>query len=150
MSDPGTVGSSVGNSAGSGVGSVVALMFASLLGALALPAVILFARVADDDLPIFPANGETALVQAVDNAFAPVDAEIVAGTELVWLNRGRNDHNIIPEFGDDAWTFQDTEFGPGDEVSFVFETPGTYRYYCSIHGTLTAGMPGVIVVTEPS
>ncbi|MEE9415149.1 MAG: plastocyanin/azurin family copper-binding protein, partial [Acidimicrobiales bacterium] len=74
---------------------------------------------------------------------------IVAGTEIVWVNRGRNDHNIIPEDRDPQWLVEDVDFEPGDEASFVFDTPGSYLYYCSIHGNLTAGMPGVIVVTAP-
>ncbi len=131
------------------VGGVVTVL-ATILGALVLPAVLVGVLLTDADLPVFAPNGQTALVQAVDNAFAPVDAEIEAGTELVWLNRGRNGHNIIPEDRDPAWTFEDVAFAPGDEVSYVFQTPGTYRYYCSIHGTLTAGMPGVVVVTDPS
>lgn len=122
----------------------------TILAVLLLPAVILVVVIRDADLPVFEPNGQSALVQAIDNAFAPVDAEIVAGTEMVWLNRGRNGHNIIPEDRDPSWTFEDVSFAPGDEVSYVFQTPGTYRYYCSIHGTLTAGMPGVVVVTEPS
>jgi plastocyanin len=31
----------------------------------------------------------------------------------------------------------------------VFDTPGTYVYFCTIHGTASAGMFGTIVVTAP-
>ncbi len=122
-----------------------------MLGVAALlSAVVVVFGLTEEDLPLFAANGETALVQAIDNAFAPVEQTIVAGTEMVWLNRGRNDHNIVPEDRDPTWLFEDDVFAPGDEVSYVFQTPGTYRYYCSIHGNLTTGMPGVVVVTAPS
>ena len=92
------------------------------------------------------ATGETATVQAVDNSFVPEELTIAAGTEVTWENRGRNDHNIIPEVEDDPWRVDTEAFAPGDTASWVFTTPGTYRYYCSIHGTIDAGMPGVIVV----
>ena len=92
------------------------------------------------------ANGETAEVVAVDNSFNPKEATVSAGTEVVWDNRGRNDHNIIPEDPDADWKVEIEDFAPGDTASHVFLEPGTYRYYCSIHGTIDVGMPGVIVV----
>ncbi len=121
-----------------------------IIAPIALAASIGVVGIVEEDEPFFPANGEESLVQAVDNSFAPEDVTIEAGTTLVWLNRGRNDHNIIPEDRDPTWLFEDVDFTPGDEVSFVFQRPGTYRYYCSIHGNLTFGMPGVVVVTEPT
>jgi plastocyanin len=92
------------------------------------------------------ANGETVEVAAVDNSFTPKEATIAAGTEVVWDNRGRNDHNIIPEDPEADWRVEVEAFRPGDTASHVFLEPGTYRYYCSIHGTVDVGMPGVIVV----
>lgn len=91
-------------------------------------------------------NGETVEVVAVDNSFNPKEASVAAGTEVVWDNRGRNDHNIIPEDPDADWKVETEDFTPGDTASYVFLEPGTYRYYCSIHGTIDRGMPGVIVV----
>lgn len=101
--------------------------------------------------PTFAANGESVTVQAIDNSFRPDPLEVVAGTEVVFENRGRNDHNVLPK-GDPAasmWGVQKEQFAPGDSYAFVFTTPGTYAYYCSIHGTDEIGMVGSIVVTEP-
>ena len=39
---------------------------------------------------------------------------------------------------------------PKATYSHVFDQPGTYAYFCTIHGTATAGMIGTIVVTEPA
>lgn len=96
--------------------------------------------------PVELVEGETAEVTAVDNSFSPEEAVVAAGTEVVWTNNGRNDHNIIPEDEDAEWRVEGTEFTPGDTASYRFVEPGTYRYYCSFHGTIDAGMPGVIVV----
>jgi len=99
----------------------------------------------------FPANGETADVLAIDNNFLPQPLEIVAGTEVVFTNNGRNPHNVLPEGDPKAttWGALEADFLPEDTYSYVFDTPGTYVYYCSIHGTATAGMFGTIVVTAP-
>lgn len=99
----------------------------------------------------FAPNGETMTVKAIDNNFLPQSLEVVAGTEVVFENSGRNAHNIVPE-GDlevKSWGVLDAAFEPKDTYSHVFDTPGTYVYYCTIHGTASAGMFGTIVVTAP-
>ena len=92
---------------------------------------------------------ETVTVIAADNRFEPQQIEIAPGTEVVWVNRGRNDHDLISdsaaEFGAVA-----ADFKPGDEYRFVFTEPGEYPYHCTIHGTAEIGMIGTIVVTEPA
>jgi plastocyanin len=92
-------------------------------------------------------NGEVAEVSAIDNTFRPGNLEVSAGTEVVFTNGGRNDHNIVPSDGSTDWGVEATEFTPGDTYSYVFTTPGTYAYFCSLHGTAAAGMIGTITVT---
>jgi plastocyanin len=97
------------------------------------------------------ASGVQAAVQTIDNSFRPEEISISVGTEVVWENRGRNDHDIIP--ADDptatSWGVQATAFHPGDAYTHLFAEPGVYHYYCSIHGTAKAGMIGTITVTAP-
>lgn len=99
----------------------------------------------------FAPNGETVTVQALDNTFRVQDLTIEAGTEVLWDNVGRNDHNVIPVGDLDAveWGVQTVDFAPGDTYAHVFTTPGTYPYYCTIHGTEEVGMIGTITVTAP-
>lgn len=112
-----------------------------------------------------PSNGESITIQSLDNSFRPVEFEIVAGTEVIFENRGRNDHNILPDAvkNDDeliallasseapeAWGVVAADFTPGDVFARVFGYPGRYSYYCSIHGTPGAGMYGVLVVADPN
>jgi plastocyanin len=88
---------------------------------------------------------ESVTVQSIDNSFRPERLEISAGTEVVWVNRGRNAHDIESDFG---FGVTADEFAPGDEYRYVFTEPGEYPYYCTIHGTETAGMIGTVVVTD--
>lgn len=109
----------------------------------------------------YAANGETITIQALDNSFRPVEFEISAGTEVVFENRGRNDHNILPDSvandteltallaDGEGWGVVAAEFVPGDTYTTVFSVPGTYTYYCSIHGSPGAGMYGSLVVVDP-
>jgi plastocyanin len=90
-------------------------------------------------------NGETAQVVSIDNTFRPETIEITAGTEVVWVNRGRNAHDILSYFG---WGVGEDDFQPGDEYRHVFLEPGEFPYYCTLHGTAEHGMIGTVVVTD--
>ena len=91
-------------------------------------------------------EGDAVEVEAIDNSFVPEAAQVAAGTEVTFVNAGRNSHNVVPEDEDAEWAVGTEDFQPGDSSSFTFEEPGTYRFYCSIHGTIDTGMPGVLVV----
>jgi plastocyanin len=94
-----------------------------------------------------PANGEVVEVLTLDNNFRPEELEIVAGTAVRWENGGRNDHNIVPVDDTQDWGVDIADFVPGDVYEHVFTSPGTYAYYCTLHGTAEAGMVGAVVVT---
>ncbi len=92
-------------------------------------------------------DGDQVELQALDNSFDPQAAQVAVGTEVTWTNGGRNEHNVIPSDDEEAeWRIDTEEFQPGDSGSFTFTEAGTYRYYCSIHGTADTGMTGVLVV----
>jgi plastocyanin len=91
-------------------------------------------------------DSDPAEVTALDNSFRPENIEVPAGTEVVWTNKGRNEHNVLHVHGDD-WGVEVDDFQPGASYSHTFDEAGVYRYYCSIHGTTNAGMIGTIVVS---
>jgi plastocyanin len=95
--------------------------------------------------PVAP-TGVVVEVVALDNSFRPEVLEIAAGDEVVFVNRGRNEHDALSVEGE-GWGVEVEDFQPGDEYRHVFDTPGTYRYYCSIHGTTEVGMVGTVIVT---
>jgi len=90
---------------------------------------------------------DLAPVSALDNSFMPENIRVRAGTEVVWTNKGRNEHNALHVDGGD-WGVEVDDFQPGDVYSHMFDEPGVYRYYCSIHGSTDAGMIGTVVVTD--
>jgi plastocyanin len=92
-------------------------------------------------------NGEVLQVRSLDNSYRLPDVEVSAGTEVWWTNNGRNDHNVLLVNDDETWGVDTEDFMPGDEYRYVFDTPDSYLYYCSIHGTKTAGMIGSVTVT---
>ena len=140
----------------------------SLMSSIVVSAVLLVSCGADSQesevntIATVAPNGEVITIQALDNSFRPVDFEIAAGTEVIFDNRGRNDHNILPDtIKDDAgltallasdtsptaWGVASTDFVPGDTYAHLFNAPGVYNYYCSIHGAPGAGMYGTLTVS---
>jgi plastocyanin len=97
-----------------------------------------------EDVVVIDTN--PAEVTVLDNSFRPENIEVPAGTEVVWTNKGRNEHNVLHVDGDD-WGVEVDDFQPGASYSHTFDEAGVYRYYCSIHGTTDAGMIGTIVVS---
>lgn len=94
-------------------------------------------------------DGDRVEVTALDNTFNHQNIRVAAGTTVVWKNEGRQDHDVISVEGDDGWGVRQEGFGPDDSYEHTFDEPGTYRYYCSLHGDPDAGMIGAVVVEEP-
>ena len=92
-----------------------------------------------------PPTGVVVTVIAIDNTFRPSVVEISVGDEVLWENRGMNEHDVLHVDGDD-WGVEVADFQPGDAYLHQFTEPGEYRYYCSIHGTETVGMVGTVIV----
>ena len=104
-------------------------------------------------LPTAVAGVSAVAVQARDNVFVEPHVTVEVGTEVVWSNVGRNDHDVVPvEFEDDPtaapWGVTPEAFRPGDVYSHVFDAPGVYAYVCTIHGIGDKGMAGTVTVTE--
>lgn len=93
-------------------------------------------------------TGSPADVRAIDNTFDAEGVRVPAGTTIRWTNHGRQDHDIVPagETEPETWGADLDEFHPGDTYEHTFAEPGTYNYYCTIHGTEAKGMVGVVIV----
>lgn len=91
---------------------------------------------------------ETVRVDARDNAFRRDYIEVSPGTTVNFRNRGRTDHNVLPVEAGAFAPIEAEDLTPGDEASIVFDEPGEYPYYCSLHGTTTVGMVGAVRVVD--
>lgn len=93
-------------------------------------------------------RGSSAKVEAQDNQFAPQFIEVKKGTKVTFTNGGRNRHNVLAAEQGSFSDIQVDQFDPGMSASRTFDKPGTYGYYCSLHGTKTKGMFGAIKVED--
>ena len=94
-------------------------------------------------------TGESeVVVDARDNVFDEPYIEVSPGTKVTFENVGRTAHNVIPS---DEGQFEPIEAGdlaPDDTASITVDGPGPVPYYCSLHGTPSAGMVGRIIVVD--
>ncbi len=85
------------------------------------------------------AQGDAAVVLKIDNfAFMPKSATVKAGTAVTWTNQDDETHTVTSTDKE----FKSKPLSAGDNFTFTFTTPGTYKYFCSLHPFMT----GTIVV----
>ncbi len=76
-----------------------------------------------------------------NTAFVPSTLTVAVGTTVTWTNKDATTHDVTYLTGP-------VVFGPSGTLSqngtfsFMFNTPGTYTYHCTIH----VGMNGTIIV----
>jgi plastocyanin len=70
--------------------------------------------------------------------FAPSEATVKVGQQVVWTNEDDAPHNVV---GGDI---KSETFGKGETFSYTPEKAGTIDYVCTIH----PGMDGKLTVTE--
>ena len=103
--------------------------------------------VAVTNAPDVVKTGVVVRIPAIDNNFRPKDSTAKVGDTVTFVNKGKNDHNVLPKTGTE-WGTDVDGLKPGESYSYVFSKPGVYPYYCSIHGTNRVGMIGSITVSE--
>jgi plastocyanin len=103
------------------------LRFAALLGgALMLASTAAFA----DDAKV-----------TIDNfTFTPAEITVPAGTKITWTNNDDIPHTVVD--ADAPKTNKSPPLDTGESYSHVFDKPGTYHYFCSLH----PHMQGTVVV----
>jgi plastocyanin len=91
-----------------------------------------------------PEQPSTATVNVVNNSFQPSSLTVAAGTTVTWrwASTALN-HNVKPTPpGTEPSGSGPPSNGP-DTYTYQFNTPGSYSYFCEVHGT---SMSGVITV----
>ena len=89
-------------------------------------------------------------VASVDNSFEPQTVSVVVGQSVIWTNTGRNRHDVkVKKVPTDFGIDQDAFVPLTGTYTYAFSKPGSFVYYCSIHGTAKGkGMAGTIVVSK--
>ena len=71
---------------------------------------------------------------AIDNfSFTPPSASVPPGTKVRWTNRDDVPHTVVST----EKVFKSPVLDTDGQFDFVFDRPGTYPYFCSIHPKMT-------------
>lgn len=75
-------------------------------------------------------------IEIKNYAFAPASATIAVGTKVTWVNEDTVPHTVTSKSG--PASFDSGQIASGGSYSAIFETPGTYSYYCIDHPQMVA------------
>jgi plastocyanin len=101
--------------------------------------------IVDDTLRPAATTGQAAGAQARTIAignftFSPANIEVPVGTKLTWSNEDDVPHTIVS--ADGGVPIKSPPLDTDQQYTAVFDKPGTYRYFCSLHPHMT----GTVVV----
>jgi plastocyanin len=102
-----------------------------------------------------PALGAGGGVTMSGLSYSPRTITIDAGDVVTWTNRdGRNQHSVTAHKGefDSSPNCPGICLHDGDSYSVSFSHPGTYTYFCRVHGSASnpnCSMCGAVVVRGP-
>ena len=73
---------------------------------------------------------------AIDNfAFEPGTLTVARGAKVTWVNHDGEPHTVVSASKEKR--FKSQALDTNDKFSVVFDEPGTYKYFCSIHSFMT-------------
>jgi plastocyanin len=100
---------------------------------------------------LFSCDGNNS-TQPVDNSvrirddfFEPETVDIGVGHFVVWRQFGANNHTVTSgsPVSNPGGLFDSGVLPPGSSFQFTFDAPGTYIYFCRIHGVAMSGTVNV-------
>jgi plastocyanin len=98
-------------------------------------------------VPVCPALAANTNVTVGSNFFNAANVTITQGDTVTWTNTGGT-HNV--KFDDGSYTMPSPASSALWSVNRTFNTTGTFRYYCQVHGGPGGvGMSGTVTVNPP-
>ena len=87
-------------------------------------------------------TGEFAAVEITNFAFAPTELTVAAGSEITFTNLDSAPHTVTAGTDDGPMTdlFDSGLLQQGESITFVFDDPGTYAYFCDRHPPMQASI----------
>jgi plastocyanin len=84
------------------------------------------------------ANPGTNEIFMKNTAFTPANRTISVGTTLTWKNQDNFAHTVTSGTpGSPSGLFDSGNLGSGGTFSYTFNSAGSFKYFCSIHPSMT-------------
>jgi plastocyanin len=107
-----------------------------LLAAFAVALVLLSC---DNDNPTTPPADNNITIG--DNFFNPPTLTVAVGRPVVWRHEGATQHTVTSgsPTSNPGGLFDSGLISPGSGFQFTFNAPGTFPYFCRVHGVAMTG-----------
>lgn len=103
---------------------------------------VLLGALAAATLFVGPAGAASSSVDMQNFQFSPMTITVNAGDTVTWHNLDSATHTVTANDG----SFDSGNVNSAGSFPRMFTQPGTYDYYCKIHGSPGAGMHGTVIV----
>ena len=87
-----------------------------------------------------PAWAQEVKIDIKEFMFGPKDLSVAVGTKVTWVNDDQIPHTVAETHK----AFRSAALDTDDRFSWVFDTPGEYAYFCTLHPQ----MIGKIMVSQ--
>src|SRR3972149_12134992 len=76
-----------------------------------------------------------------DNLFSPQNLTVTLGRPVLWRQQGSSQHTVTSgsPTNNPGGLFDSGLLAPGSGFQFTFNAPGTYNYFCRVHGIAMTG-----------
>ena len=118
--------------------SPVVILFAAVFGIMAMTPV--FAQGSEASVNITGGSQASQDCVTSKSCYEPDLLTIPPRTTVVWTNMDNTAHTVTSGLASDnkpGTEFDSGEIGPGGTYSFIFMSPGTYNYFCTIQPWMT-------------
>lgn len=121
-------------------------LFAFIISSVLLVLVTAYGCKDDNNYSTNPPGGNPGAneVWMQGNTFNPASKTVAAGTAITWTNKDQTLHTVTSGTpGAANGLFNSGNMSGGATFTYTFDTTGTFRYFCIIHGSM---MTGTIIV----
>ncbi len=83
---------------------------------------------------IMPTKVSRPGCEKTDSCYIPSKISIKSGDSVTWLNEDAAFHSVTSGYyGNKSGLFDSEYLDPEESFTFIFENPGVYDYFCTLH-----------------
>lgn len=83
---------------------------------------------------IMPTKVSRPGCEKTDSCYIPSKISIKSGESVTWLNEDAAFHSVTSGYyGNPSGLFDSEYLDPEESFTFIFENPGVYDYFCTLH-----------------
>jgi len=119
--------------------SIFAIIIA-VIGIALIPQNENYVQNTDDSKPtlkadvIMPTKVSRPGCENTDSCYIPSKISIKSGDSVTWLNEDAAFHSVTSGYyGNQSELFDSEYLDPEESFTFIFENPGVYDYFCTLH-----------------